>query len=322
MAKRVVILGGGAAGVVASWVFRERGADVTVIEPGQLGGEFVRPGGLRYIHFTERTERMVESLGLPYSDFIVEGGILLRGKVHPYPGLFAEMGEEEARAIQRDHYIKTRRAAPEDDPFAAQAMNAPKAGAQRAIRCDFTDLFAGLAAGLKVVKAKAKEVKRGRVFLEGGGEVPFDLCVVTLPLWVLRGMVRWYVPEATCVRLNVAIVTPHGRDPYLAWDYVYTPYTPEGCVHRISHYEDGYMVEFNGEPDRTKLEGDLNFLFPTGHSVKFVRTGLNGHLLPLSAPPAWPQTIQPLGRFASWNPRATLDVVLDDAVKLAERWLK
>ena len=44
-----------------------------------------------------------------------------------------------------------------------------------------------------------------------------------------------------------------------------------------------------------------------------------GHLLPLPAgPPEYPERVYPLGRFAQWESRATVDTVLERAVEISE----
>jgi len=153
----------------------------------------------------------------------------------------------------------------------------------------------------------------------------FHFAVVTLPLWIARRMVSWYVPEAYAMKLNIVMAEPL-RDPFARWDYVYTPYTPAGLIHRVSPVGEECHCEFNGdwgEHDSAindRVASDLNFLFPSGWVINDVKRGLNGHLLPMSERPVWPDNIKPLGRFARWDPRATTDITLREAHKLAQGW--
>jgi len=121
------------------------------------------------------------------------------------------------------------------------------------------------------------------------------------------------------MRLNLISVEAQ-RDEYSKWDYVYMPYTPADAIHRISPMDGGFTCEANGELDPSSVESDLNFIFKSGYYIKSVKEGLKGHLLPLPARPEWPDNVVPLGRFAKWDPRSTLDVVLEDANAIAEHW--
>lgn len=320
--ERIIIAGGGVSGLVAAWAFQEYGKSVVVLEPGVPGGDFTK-GGLKYIHKTKAITDMFDSLGLVWSDYTVRGGILLRGSVHKYPQCMDGMSEQESSRIQADHYVKTRRAEPDD--FGARSMNDPAArkNARRAIRCDFGDMIARLSSGPRILKAGLAEIdSRGsRVKLTDGSWHGYDRLIVTLPLWVVRRMADFYVPHGLAVSLNIVHVSPR-RDRYAAWDYVYTPYTPADCVHRISPSGSGYSVEANGDWDKIQLPlvNDLGFLFPDGFTVDSSAPNLKGHLLPLTEVAAWPENVVPLGRFAQWDPRATTDVTLAAALARAEEW--
>jgi hypothetical protein len=132
-------------------------------------------------------------------------------------------------------------------------------------------------------------------------------------------MVPFYVPQACAMKLNIAHVQPK-HDKYAKWDFVYTPYTPANYIHRLSPHEGIYTVEANGELDEIKLHSDLHFIFDDGYCVTKVHSGLKGHLLPLEVQPEYPANIAPIGRFARWDSRATVDVVLEDSIALAKRW--
>jgi len=319
---KVVILGGGISGLIAHHAFQQhRGtapAEMVIVEPGRLGGEFIS-GGLKYIHRTDGMVRMVSRMGLPFSSYRLNGGILLRGSVLPYPQALNKMPSEEAARVQRDHYSKTRRTQP--GAFTKKAMNDPTSSkARHAIRTDFESLVDQLSKGARIIRGEAVEVTKSRVRVEPGGWFQYDAMIVTIPMWILKRICPWYLPEGFAMKLNIAWVVPE-RDRYASWDFVYTPYTPADYIHRFSPAGLGYMVEANGELDNTKMESDLQFIFQDGYYIKQIRVGMKGHLLPLPSQPQWPDNVAPLGRFAQWDPRATADTVLDGAEALARRWL-
>jgi len=318
MKPRVVLIGGGMSGLIASYVFRRLQAEVLVIESGALGGEFLA-GGLKYIHHTIGMINLFDELGVVYSDYAISGGIMLRGGVHPYPKYLHSLPGSEAARIRADHYRKTRRTEA-DAESAATAMNDPAAAKPRkAIRAHFPEVITKLAGGLMVMKTAVTGIRGGALQTASGVSVPYDYCVVTIPLWAVRRMADFYVPEGVAMKLNVIQVHPL-RDRYVQWDYVYTPYTPADAVHRFSPSGSGYSVEINGQLDVPRMHSDLNFIFQDGWAIDQVTEGLKGHLLPLEVEPEWPNNIAPLGRFATWNSRSTMDVVLEDAIDLAERW--
>ncbi len=329
--EKVVIVGGGMSGLMAAWVCQERGQDPVIIEPRALGGDFLM-GGLKYIHKTPAMVQLLDDLDIPWADFTVKGGVLLRGKVEPYPQCLGDMDAEEAARIQADHFRKTRHM--DIGTFGAKSMNDPGANKndRRALRCDPKALIDAIAQCTEVIQAGAKAIwaepkpRTGRfagyVELDNGHRESFDKCIVTLPLWVLAPMCNWYIPEGVAMSLNIVRLAPMHHDPYVQWDYVYTPYTPGDAVHRISAVEGGWDAEINGS--WADVEGramdDIAHLWPNGFRVLRQAPGLKGHLLDLSTQPAWPEAVAPLGRFAKWDPRATTDVTLEDAFKLAARW--
>jgi hypothetical protein len=316
--KRVIVAGGGVSGLIFNHVARKyRDVDVKILEPGTVGGEFLS-GGLKYIHRTDEMTSMFNELDLPYSNYIVQGGILLRGAVRPYPMCLQDMPKELSERIQADHYRKTRRVEPGGE--ARKAMNDPASTKPRkALRCDFNDMVKTLAARANIVKAPLARVGENTAKLATGPTLPFDYLVLTIPMWTIRDIVTFPVPTGMAIKLNVAVVQPSG-DRYARWDYVYTPYTPAKYIHRFSPQGGGYAVEANGELVQSKLAEDLQFIFGNGWRVSSVKEGLKGHLLPLEFEPIWPANIAPLGRFAKWDPRATTDETLSNSMELAKRW--
>jgi 2-polyprenyl-6-methoxyphenol hydroxylase-like FAD-dependent oxidoreductase len=316
---KIVIIGGGVSGLVASYVFRQHpGLDVMVLEEKSVGGEFLA-GGLKYIHHTEEMVELFDALDLVHSNFIVNGGILLQDVVRPYPKCFSEMDKERVAQIQADHWRKTRRSEP--GPEARKSMNDPASTKPRqAIRCNYRDMINALAKGALLCKASVEKIETGRLLTTTGVAVPYDFLIVTNPLWSLREMANFYVPEGVAMALNVAVIDAR-RDRYTRWDYVYTPYTPDNAVHRFSPAGGGYAVEGNGAFRGLAFTSDLNFLFPEGWCLVSFKEGLKGHLLPLDMGADWPPNVAPLGRFAQWDARATMDVVLLEARKLLKRWI-
>lgn len=322
--KRVVIIGGGVSGLIAAWAFRRcRDVQVQVLEAAKPGGDFLS-GGLKYIHRTDAMLELFSDLGITYTNYSVQGGILLHGAVEPYPGVLRGMDKVRALRIQHDHYRKTRRTEP--DEFASRSMNDPESsGPKKALQCDLEEFVSRLIVGAPVLPDAAKAIKPHVVQGTSGANYPYDFLVLTIPLWVLRRLVWFELPAALSVKLNIVRVETIGN-PYAKWDYVYTPYTPEGLIHRLSPHEGEWSCEFNGdwaEGDddvSRKMTNELNFLFRNGWALTSVKRGLNGHLLPMAEKPSWPANVAPLGRFAEWDPRATSDVVLDNVWKMIDRW--
>jgi hypothetical protein len=329
--KKVLIVGGGIAGLLANWVFKQhKNVDVVLMEPGKIGGDFLA-GGLRYIHASPDMVSMLSENLVTYTNYQVNGGILLKGKVEPYPLVLKSMQPEAATRIQFDHYRKTRRAEP-SGVDAMKSMNDPEsAGSRAALRVDAGALIRKLESQATVLcdGAVALETPQGTTFPRllgtSGVRHAYDYLIFTIPLWAVARMVPWFVPQAMALKLNIVNVDVT-RDPLSKWDYVYTPYTPGGLIHRISPRDGGWTAEFNGDwiekddETSTNLTSDLNFLFPNGWALNVVRKGLNGHLLPLDAQPEWPSNVRPIGRFAEWDSRATADVVLSNCWKLAKDW--
>lgn len=316
--KKVVIAGGGISGLICAYVFSKyRNVETVVLEPGRIGGEFIA-GGLKYIHRTDAMVRMLIDLDLIFSNYVTRGGILLRGNVFPYPKCLRDMEPDEAKRIQDDHYRKTRLAEP--GKHSARAMNDPSSTKPRkALRTDFESMIQALALPVNFIRLPLKKVKDHVVILGDGRIIPYDYLVLTIPLWVIRKCVDWYVPHGVAMKLNIINMAPR-RDKYAKWDYVYTPYTPEDAVHRFSIQDAGYAVEVNGELDENRVAGDLNFIFNSGWWIKNIQSNLKGHLLPLKQQAKWPQNVAPIGRFAQWDSRITADVTLNDSVELAKRW--
>jgi flavin-dependent dehydrogenase len=177
--KKIVVIGGGVSGLIASYVLSRRpDVEVVIYEETKIGGEFLA-GGLKYIHYTEPMRQLMAELDLLHSNYNINGGIHLNECVLPYPNCFALMTRERVERIQSDHWRKTRRAEP--GPDAKKAMNDPMSAKPRqALRCDFYDFVKALASRARVLKGSATALTEKTVTIHGK-EVPFDFCVVTAP---------------------------------------------------------------------------------------------------------------------------------------------
>jgi hypothetical protein len=324
--KRVVIIGGGIDGLIASWVFSQvRGLEVKVLEPNRPGTDVV--AGSRYIHRTDPMADMLGDLGVVYTNYAVAGGIMLHGKIEHHPASLLTMDKERAIRIQRDYYRKTRRLEPADSSAAGRAMNDPEAvGARKALRCDSFSLLRRLVARAPIVQDGVSIFENHCIRGLSGRHHSFDFCVVTSPLWQFNKLSNFELPEAMAAKLNRVEVDQLHTDQFAKWDYIYTPYTPEDLIHRVTQRDGGYTVEFSGqwqeEEDDTslRLTNELNHLFPEGWALNGITREASGHLLPLPFRPVWPEHVRPIGRYAAWESRATPDFVLASVYRLAREW--
>jgi hypothetical protein len=318
--KRVLIVGAGVSGLLANYAFRQhKNVDSVMFEPGRPGAEFLA-GGLKYLHRTDEMARMLHDLDIVFTNYMINGGILLHGKIQSYPKCLQSMESDRAERIRQDHWRKTRRTEPGE---LGQSMNDPEAsGLKRALRCNFVELVEKLTFKANIVRQPLVKIEPHRATAGDGSRWLFDAIVLTIPLWLIKRVAYWPVPDAMALRLNLVQIDPV-KDRYPKWDYVYTPYTPEGLIHRLSPRDGGFSCEFNGawtEKLNDKVHSELNFLFPDGWALTGMVKNLNGHLLPLAEKPEWPTHVRPLGRFAKWDPRATSDITYRDAYRLAEEW--
>lgn len=311
--RRLAIIGGDVPALIAAEVFTRMGWSVTVFASGELGGEFLT-GGLQHVGETEAMMRFLDSIDIPVSQYNVQGGIHLQGEPFKFPGCLWEMSTSEVKRLHRDYARKIFHA-----PVEGAMFNDPAAKSKEALRFNFEDFVTELASLVRTRVCEPVEfidcehhvVKCGRLF-------SYDAMVVTIPLWDLKSLANFYVPEVCATNSNFVYVTPR-RDEYAAFDYVYTPYTPNDAIHRITPREGGYCAEVSGDLDRVNLHADLQFLFPAGYILGDVSGGQPGHISS-NPKPDWPSNHRPLGRYASWDYRASADTVLTEAIKMAEDW--
>lgn len=314
----LLIVGGGISGLLASYTFKQySGVRVSVMTSTDVGGEF-GAGGLKYIHKTEEVLKAMKDLDIIHSSHNIRGGVLLQEKVEPYPSVLGRFEKPRALRIRRDLYLKTRHQEPEE--FSTRsALDPEDVGIRKAVRFEYQEFVSKLSKKSFFVKERMDLIHPGFVTTTSGNSYRYTHLVLTIPLWSLRNSAYFHIPEGHAVNLNVVNVQVV-RDLYTKWDYVHTPYTPGNAIHRISPVDGGYQCEVNGVLDRFSLISDLNFIFKHGWSIDSVTENLKGSLLPLSQRPEWPDNIAPIGRFATWDPKATPDVVIDDCRRLAEIW--
>jgi hypothetical protein len=315
--KEVFIIGGGISGLMCANVLSEYNVNITVYEPNEAGGEFLT-GGLRYIHQTKNMESFLDKNNIAWGDYKINGGILLRNKVYPYPKFLKSLDKSDALRIQNDHYRKTRKIEPGN--FGLSAMNDPANSKSRhALRCDLEQLVNVLKNKCNIQPYKLIKIVSDKAYFDNGVVKRFDYIILTIPLWIIKRIVDFEIPLSVAMNLNIVTVDVV-RDIYAKWDYVYTPYTPSDSVHRISSEGDIYFVEISGTLDENDLHSDLNFIFKDGWCIKGYRKNLRGHLLPMEEEINIPDNMALLGRYACWEPRATVDVTLDKAIELGVKW--
>jgi len=311
---KVAIVGGTAAGLIAGYELQARGFTVEIFESKEVGFDvFESP---QVVKQTDRFEDFLKSIDVPYSLFRYHVGILVRGNVRPYLELTKILGKTAAEKARFDLYCKTRLVEPEADRLE------PMPSTRTCLRFDWHGLIRSLKLLMTVRKEHVQEIGEDYLVTHFARH-KFDRAIITLPLWKTQQVATWNVPDALSVVVNSAIVRPRRLDQFASWDSVWTPYTPEGLVHRVHQVEDTYHVHFSGvwdEEANTRLTGDLNFLFPGGWVVAGSYRDLPGFMFDLGEEPSWPQNIRPLGCFSEWNPKLTLDETLEKVLRFRRAW--
>jgi hypothetical protein len=109
------------------------------------------------------------------------------------------------------------------------------------------------------------------------------------------------------------------------WDYLYTPHL--GFIHRVSPQGEGlWSIEISTEgfqPQKELVEEETQKLFGDAEMIEDLAMH-NGHLIPLKEKPFRHTNIFPLGRYAQWESRMTIDKVLKRALEIKDHleWLK
>jgi len=317
--KKVIIVGGGFSGLLSAFAMsKHRDVDVTILEHKDVGGHFLY-GGYKYVRRSDSFASMLHDLGCVYSTYPVNGGILLKDEVIRYPADFYDLDKPYIAQIRTHYWEKTRKTCPGKhipkafaDPFSYRT--------QRAIRPDFEDVIDRLKPRFNIMKA-AFVSQADNICYTTSGPIEFDHMIFTIPLNAIKDRVDFYVPSALSTKLSIIEVLPL-KDPYYRFDYIYTPYTPENHVHRISSNGHTYFAEVSGFVDETKIYSDLNWLFKGGWSYIGGKEKLRGHLMPMDAHPDWPENIRPVGRYAQWLPKLTMDQALDEAIQIGQEWFE
>lgn len=321
--KRVIVIGNGVTGLTAAYILKCQGGrnvDIKVIGSGENGGDFLNCG-VKYIRLDHRIVSLFEDLNLQHSNYSIKGGVWLRGSVHPYPICFKNVDKDEVNRIKEDYYRKSRLLEP--GRYALKAFNDPESNRPpRAIRTDFEILVKKLSQVSRIIKQKAMCVTDFFVFTKEGGRYQYDYLVFAIPLWEIRKCYTGAdVSTGTAVKMNSVILGAYGGT-YEEWDFVLTPYTPANSVYKIvCRSESEYSIESSGNFCKSRVFSDINFLFRDGWFIKDIHLNLKGYMLPFEKERIrWPENVAPLGRYAVWDNRVTLDSILKETLKLSKRW--
>jgi hypothetical protein len=316
---RLSIIGGGVSGLMASYVFKKKGIESIVYESKKVGGEFLN-GNVKYIKKTRNMTSLLDDLGMLYSDYNINGGVLLGEKVLNYSYSMKRVDIEKKNIIQFDQYKKIRRI--ESDNYGSKSINDSAISCSRkALYFDFNDFICRLENSATIKKRELTSVdSKNKVLKFSNGEkVNYDILIMTIPLWETRKLVDFYVPDGIAMKLNIIDIIPN-KNKYMRWDYVYTPYTPFDTIYRFTQNYYGYSVEVNGDLSCQKrnVHGDLAYIFPDGFSITETKEDLKGYLLNFLAKETteWPENIFPLGRFSQWNQKLVTNSVLDEIYKI------
>ena len=306
--------------VAAGWLKVHR-PDLTVmiIEPGPLGGSF-KGGGLKYLRWDDGLAQLLVDNSLPALKQQVIGGVATVGPdgslvACDYPG---DLDPLAIKQLQLAHYKMTRGTM---EGFTDGVMNF--GGRDQFKIVTPANLCESLTSGAAVIQAMITRImpSRGSSYLKlsNGVMVEAKTTLWTPHLLFLSNMMGDPVdPQAKL--LNVMSCEAIS-DWWAAHDYIYTS-TSCSRVHRISTSTPvGTVVaEWNGEDGLSnEVLTDLDAL---GMMPQYdTHKSLPGHLLPLSdgdkaTVSGWlDHGIRPLGRFAEWDGRATVD---KNIIKLEE----
>jgi hypothetical protein len=317
MQKRVAVIGDDVAALLAAYEVSRHGYNVTIFHAGKIGIDAVkRP---QIVHSSGRFLKLLDRLQLVHSDYRTRIGILLKDKVQLYPNHLRDLGRDSGNNVRADLFEKSRLVKHE---YAEQLTDYEALVPKSAVRFNWYDFVESLGKGAalcgeKLVSVGTNELKT--VY----SRVTYDFAFVTAPLWEMRHLTEWRLPDCTAVAVNSVNISSGKGDKFASWDNVWTPYTPEGLIHRLVQLEDGYNVHFSGSWDETtrpRLVGDLNYLFPGGWHPNQSDVSAPGYMFPLAEEPVWPDNVCPLGRFAAWDQRSSLDVCLDQIHRTGRLW--
>jgi hypothetical protein len=331
----IVIAGGGIAGLIAAETFITLGMKPTIIDGGRLGGQWARLTALKYLHADRVHDRyallsLIHRVGITeYEEMDVNGGVLiaLQGGatvVAPHPEVLGV--SSIGPAIADAHWVKTRGDGERRDSRAMNRGSQDVEWKRKRIDLGGTSLLDALVervrSGARVAENSQIQAIDKRSVELVDGSIPYDLLITTLPLWSFTQL--FGDKDFRCQARKLTVRTyyaPSFTVKYRHWDYLYTPWTPHGRVHRLSPAgRDMWAVEANRpEGDRhASSDHHADAMALLGNAAQYVsEVTTTGHLLPLSKPYEYPRNVKPLGRFAQWDARMTVDRVCRRAEVLA-----
>lgn len=330
---KVVIVGGGINGLISAYVFSQyKGVEVSVFEKkGVYGGEWLNSEGLKFIPHYYEIEKVFKELDLHYSAFSYRSGILLKDKIYSLPECLVYLSSEYTKQIKIDYYKKTRFTKQNKHWLVKSFVEPSVLGYKKALRSDEDSFVKALINkckenGCKFYNKEVIRINKNKVLLNGIEEslnsdfVNYDYIILTIPLWDIKKIAYWNVPNCKAVEKNILLVLPY-VNRYSWWQSVYTPYTPEQEVSRIVFHEDNVAVEVNGNLNgRNKyILSDLNYLFKHGYDIQKVRKNLKGYMLPLDEKHETPKNIFAVGMYSEWDYKKNIYTTLKDSKKIANK---
>ena len=317
---RIGILGGGIVGIFTSLVLSE--LDPMIISP-ELGGTWAS-GGLKLLKHHPDIERLLDKYGVSHTSYNVSGGVWWDGEMYDL--------KDVPQAAQQAHYLKTRGTM---EGYTDKCMN-DKAEDERCFEFKYehfielaTNELTQFRASVSAIVLKDNYVI---VHTDRGASFGFDFVMSSIPLPQVKSLIQGYhLPDAECNRISVGSFKAMVRSPWKRM-YVYLP--GDGGVHRISR--SGLVSQYwsmettddvcaMGTPP---LIADgywqdaiphIQEVLPDARYVKHIGSML-GHLLPLKKPLVYPERITPIGRFASWDSRETVDVAIRKVLEWKKTW--
>jgi len=289
---KIIITGSDITGLIVANILMDGGHDVIVVDR-DIPARSIDIPYFKYIENTKDVKKFLDYLDVLYCDYRIESGIMVRDEIKPCRGKIS-------KSIQNAYWSKTRFGVP--DKFDAKGINHPESVHRRsAISINWDGFRRPLIEGVKISSSI---------------ESDYDLHIATMPLWKYTNVQG--SSDAMSIVLNLLKVKTV-KEKYLRWDLVYTPFTPGNCIHRIYHYEDGYVCECSGKIEEENLSSDLNFLFPDGWYMDGKIQTTYGHLIPLVKQPEWPSKTIPVGVLAKWDDRISFTDVINQSISIAKR---
>ena len=318
---KIVVIGGGMAGLAAAAAFAGPGVSVTIVDPSPPGGVFAQ-GGFKYFHDTPDSRRMLGAAELMLEGSVpVRGGILLDGEVRPYPEWLRDMPQPQAQSIMDQHYAKTRGG---QRPVGGKAMNDPFGDKPGRLIFDPAKFIKGVLKRVTWLPMSVTMVTDEYVS-NGSRGVAYDFLINTLDVRLFAHLARRTVPElvehtekARTTDVTIfRVITDSDR--LAGFDYIYTPFTHNDTIHRVSRGASWYDCE-TAKPMGKQLAGafsDIGSIFSAKPLVTFAAT-IPGHVCPFEGEQAFTDSLRDhwimVGRFASWDGRCTVDKAFRQAL--------